>query len=447
VARRRWNRTLAATVTTALMLVAAACGGGGGGGGGSAASSCTPAGSNKKVTITYASWITGMDKAVAIWNKKNPNIQVKLNEVVGGQSGSYQNFSNQIKAGNPPDLAQIEFDVLPSFRMQDGLLNIISCPGIQDSKSKFLDWTWTQASFGEDNALYAVPQDTGPFGLYYRKDLFEKAGIKVPTTWDEFYQAAKQIKAQGGHITNFEYQFPAWLAALVWQNGGSWFSTDGQTWKVDLTSEKSMQVANYWQKMLDEKLVTTLPGLGEQWYQALDSGELWTGIAAVWTAGLFATNVKKTAGKWAVAPMPQWTPGAKAAGSWGGSTAAVLKGAKHPAEAAQFALWLNTDPEALSSLVKTQGIFPAATEGQDLPALSQPSPYFGGQNQYEVFKQAAANIDPDFTWGPTMTQTYADLTNGFGQAATGNGTLEQALQAAQDKTIQTMKSQAINISQ
>jgi multiple sugar transport system substrate-binding protein len=46
-----------------------------------------------------------------------------------------------------------------------------------------------------------------------------------------------------------------------------------------------------------------------------------------------------------------------------------------------------------------------------------------------------------------MTQTYADLTNGFGQAATGNGTLEQALQAAQDKTIQTMKSQAINIAQ
>jgi multiple sugar transport system substrate-binding protein len=88
VARRRWKRTLVATVMTALMLVAAACGGGGGGGG-SAAISCTPAGSNKKVTITYASWITGMDKAVAIWNKKNPNIQVKLNEVVGGQSGSY----------------------------------------------------------------------------------------------------------------------------------------------------------------------------------------------------------------------------------------------------------------------------------------------------------------------------------------------------------------------
>ena len=54
MARRRWNRALAATVTTALMLVAAACGGGGGGGDGSAAISCTPAGSNEKVTITYA---------------------------------------------------------------------------------------------------------------------------------------------------------------------------------------------------------------------------------------------------------------------------------------------------------------------------------------------------------------------------------------------------------
>jgi multiple sugar transport system substrate-binding protein len=436
-------------MATALMLVAAACGGGGsgGGGGGSAAGSCTPAPSGEKVQITYASWITGMDKAVAIWNKENPNIQVKLSQVVGGQSGSYQNFSNQIKAGNPPDLGQIEFDVLPSFRVQDGLTNIISCPDIQQSKSQFLDWTWQQASFGEDSALYAVPQDTGPFGLYYRKDLFEKAGIKVPTTWDEFYQAAKQIKAKGGYIANFEYQFPAWLAALVWQNQGSWFQLDGSAWKVQLTSDKSLEVANYWQKMLDEKLVTTLPGLGEQWYKALDSGQLWTGIAAVWTAGLFQTNVKKTAGKWAVAPMPQWTAGAKAAGNWGGSTAAVFKGAKHPAEAAKFALWLNTNPEALTSLVKTQGIFPAAIAGQSLPALSQPSPYFGGQNPYDVFKQAAKEVDPNFTWGPTMVQTYADLTNGFGQAATGKGTLESALQAAQNKTIETLKSQSIEVKQ
>jgi multiple sugar transport system substrate-binding protein len=446
------NRRLSVMGAIAAVLALTACGGGGssssGGGGGAAgtAAACKAAPAGQKVTITYASWVTGMDKAVALWNAKNPDIQVKLNEVVGGQSGSYQNFSNQIKAGNPPDLGQIEYDVLPSFRVQDGLTNIIGCPGIKDSKAKFLDWTWSQASFGESDAVYAVPQDTGPFGLYYRKDLFQKAGIAVPTTWEEFYQAAKKIKAKGAYIANYEYQFPAWQAALTWQNHGKWFAvSNAGKWNVDLTDPKSLEVASYWQKMLDEGLVTHVPGLGEQWYKALDSGKLWTGIAAVWTTGLMQTNVKKTAGHWAVAKLPQWKAGENSAANWGGSTAVVFKGAKHPAEAAKFALWLNTAPEALTSLVKTQGIYPAAKDGANLPALSKPSPYFGGQNQFDIFKSAANAVDPNWIWGPSMTQTYADLTNGFGQAVTGKGTIDQALKTAQQKTIQTLKSQSIEV--
>jgi multiple sugar transport system substrate-binding protein len=85
----------------------------------------------------------------------------------------------------------VEYDSLSSFRLQDGLVNIAECPGISDASGQFVDWTWSQAQLG-DEGVYAVPQDTGPMALYYRKDLFDAAGIAPPTTWEEYYQAASR---------------------------------------------------------------------------------------------------------------------------------------------------------------------------------------------------------------------------------------------------------------
>ncbi len=77
-----------------------------------------------KVTLSFSSWVPGMQKTVDLWNSQNPDIQVKYKQVVGGQNGTYQAYSNQLKAGNAGDLGMVEFDALPSFRVQDGLMNI-----------------------------------------------------------------------------------------------------------------------------------------------------------------------------------------------------------------------------------------------------------------------------------------------------------------------------------
>ncbi|MGL1409572.1 hypothetical protein ACSTIX_23885, partial [Vibrio parahaemolyticus] len=71
-------------------------------------------------------------------------------------------------------------------------------------------------------------------------------GIAIPTTWDEYREAAKKIRALGGYITNFSQSDINQFAGFVWQAGGQWFSNDGDAWKVDLTSEASKKVADYW---------------------------------------------------------------------------------------------------------------------------------------------------------------------------------------------------------
>ncbi|MCQ4657126.1 extracellular solute-binding protein, partial [Enterococcus faecium] len=43
---------------------------------------------------------------------------------------------------------------------------------------------------------YAIPMESGLIGVYYNKDLFEKAGVKeFPETWTEFLDAIKKLKA------------------------------------------------------------------------------------------------------------------------------------------------------------------------------------------------------------------------------------------------------------
>jgi multiple sugar transport system substrate-binding protein len=44
-----------------------------------------------------------------------------------------------------------------------------------------------------------------------------------------------------------------------------------------------------------------------------------------------------------------------------------------------------------------------------------------------------------------MTQTYADVSDGFKGAVSGSGTLEDALKAAQESTIKTLKAQSIPV--
>ena len=408
-----------------------------------AAASCAPA--SGPVTLTFTSWVPDIQKVVDIWNQANPNIQVKVQTGPNGNGGTYQNFFNQLKAGNAPDLGQIEYDALPSFRVQDGLTDLGGCSEVTAAKDQFVDWTWNQVSFGEQGHVYAVPQDAGPMALFYRKDLFSKYNIQVPTTWQEYADAAVKVKAAGGSITNFSNSDINQFAGLAWQAGAHWFANDGTNWTVSMTDPATTKVAAYWQDLIDKKLVSAVPPWTDEWNNAYNEGKDWTWVSAVWGANSISSGAPKTSGKWAVAPMPQWTAGDQVAGDWGGSSTAVFKGSKHPYEAAKFALWLNTSTEALTALNKAASLYPAAKAGAALPALTESVPFYGNQKIYDVFSAASAQVKPDFTWGPTMTQTYADASDGFKAALSGSGTLLKALTDAQASTIQTLKSQSIPV--
>jgi len=132
----------------------------GSGGGGSA---------NGQVQLNFWTWVTGVDKAAADFNKVHPNIHVNVINV-GGGNNEYNKLYTAIKANNEPDLAQIEYQLVPTFETTGALVDL-SKYGANAIKSQFVPWTWSQVSLG--SSVYAIPQDTGPLVLYYRADLFQ----------------------------------------------------------------------------------------------------------------------------------------------------------------------------------------------------------------------------------------------------------------------------------
>ena len=408
----------------------------------STAASCAP--SKGKVVLQYWNWVPGMDKVISLWNKSHPNIQVEMKNIA---NNSNQQITNALKAGQQPELAQVGYDELPNYREQNALEDVSACTAAVAAAKDFVPWTWSQATFN-GQGIYAFPQDTGPQAMFYRADLFEKYHIPVPTTWAQYAQDALTLKRDDPKldITFFDPSNGQAFEGLLWQADASMYSYTNGKWQVSLDSANAKQVADYWQKLINEKVVRTdLTNSSTAMYNAYANGQLATMISASWGYSLLRDNVPSQSGDWRVAPLPSWTAGTASSGDWGGSTVAFLKGDKDLYEAVEFNLWLETNPQALALENSLGGLYPASTAGQSLPQLTQGVAYYGGQKIFDVFKQAASQINTSWTWGPTQDAADTSLQNALIASVNGNGTLSGALAQAQTATINTMQGQAIPV--
>ncbi|MGW4231661.1 extracellular solute-binding protein [Streptomyces sp. NPDC004980] len=436
------NRTVA--VTTAATLAAAAlltgCGSSDDGGDEQAASG--PA------SLTYWAWAPGLDKVADIWNKgpgKEAGITVTVKKQASGDD-LVTKIITAAKAHKAPDLVQAEYQALPTLVSNDVLADISGEAG--DAKSQFADGIWQQATLGSD-ALYALPQDSGPLMFYYRQDLFKQYGLTVPTTWDEFAETARALKkkAPDKDLTTFSSNDSGLFAGLAQQAGAQWWTTGGDKWKVAIDDPATQKVADFWGGLVKEGAIDNQPMYTPAWNKALNTGKQVAWVSAVWAPGTLTTAAPETKGKWAMAPLPQWTAGENATGSWGGSSTAVTNDSKHKKAAATFAKWLNTDPAALAALVKESGIYPAATAAQTGGALSQAPDYFSNQPDFYTEAAKIAQGTAPAAWGPNVNVAYTAFKDNFAKAAKDRSDFGAALTAMQDATVADLKKQGFGVSE
>ncbi|MDB5535407.1 MAG: hypothetical protein JWQ65_282, partial [Devosia sp.] len=293
-----------------------------------------------KVELLLWAWTPDTQVQADMFTKKYPNISVKVENV--GQGGPhYVKLRNAIQAGTGlPDLAQMEFNSIPSFK-QLGVLADLGAAA-NPVKDQFIDWTWKAVSDGDK--VYGIPWDSGPMGLLYRNDVFEKNKIEIPGTWDAYSEASLKLAtdAPGTYMSNFGVSDAGWVAAVLWQAGWRPFHTEGTDIQIKLNDDIAKKWAGYWQKLIDAKAVDTKPMWTTEWFAALDDGVHASWVTAAWAPVLMQNSMKKSVGLWRAAPMPQWTAGGTVTSNWGGSTFAAMTTTPHPEEAALFATFMGS---------------------------------------------------------------------------------------------------------
>jgi multiple sugar transport system substrate-binding protein len=400
------------------------------------------------VSLTYWSWAPGMDKVVDLWNRgegRKQRITVTVKKQASGDT-LVTKILTAHKAGKAPDLVQAEYQALPTLVSNDALADISG--DVAGAREHFAEGVWQQVTLGSD-AVYAVPQDIGPMMLYYREDLFEKYGLDVPATWEEFAETARALKKKspGTDLTTFSANDPGLFAGLAQQAGARWWTTEGDRWKVGIADDATRKVADFWGGLVEEGVVDNQPMYTPAWNKALNDGKQIAWVSAVWAPGVLSTAAPDAQGKWAVAPLPQWTKGENRTGSWGGSSTAVTTDSRHRAAAAKFAAWLNTDDEAVQALAKESGIYPAATNAQTSGAFAKAPEYFSNQADFYTAAADIARTTAPSAWGPNVNVAYTTFKDAFGAAAKRKGGFTEALEKVQADTVADLRKQGFGVAE
>lgn len=448
---RKSRRTAASLVggTVALGLVLTGCSPGSDGGGadtGEITQEDIDAAMETPTELTFWTWVPDIDQEVALFEEAYPAIDVKV-ENVGQGLPHYQKLRSALEAGEgAPDVAQIEYQYIPSFVLSESLLDL-SPYGADEISGDYVEWAWNQVS--PDEEVWAIPQDVGPMGNLYREDILSAAGItEPPATWEDYATAARAVKdATGSYISNVGATQAGQMIGFFWQAGVKPFGYDGaETVSIEVNSDGAKEVADYWTDLIQKDLISTDVDFNDAWYQGLANGKYAGWLTAAWGPVFLQGTAEGTSGLWRAAPLPQWAAGENVSGNWGGSSDAVLATSENPIAAYMLAEFINHDEESAMQLATQQFLFPPQLSVLEDPAFTDlESEFYGGQQVNQLFAEISETVDTDFQWLPFMDYVYSSYEETMGTVIADKGNISDALDTWQDQLVSYAESQGFTV--
>lgn len=399
--------------------------------------------SGEDVTITLWTWGAGLEEQAAIYMKEHPNITVNfVNTGVG--TAEYEKVRNAIKAGTgAPDAFFVGGVVAPSFVASDSIVDLNQY-GAADLAADQIPWAWQAGEINGGHYFY--PIGWGPLMYFYRADVFDKYGLEVPKTWDDFAAASAKLHAAepSMYLSNFPSLDVSW-AGVLWQAGQNPFTTDGSTVEINWDGAETQKVSKYWQDLLDKDLVARVPDFTPEWNQAVAQGQFASFLGGSWYTPLITGAAPDQAGDWRATTLPQWAAGENASAEAGLAGFAITKQSAHPAETEAFIRWLTSTDEAVSLLYQ-QGNFPSF-----IPVLSSDAvqnakdDYFGGEELAQIFQKSGEGISADYGFGPFYDVVQTKQIEAVGLALQNQTTLPAAMTKMQDDLVTYAKDQGYTV--
>jgi multiple sugar transport system substrate-binding protein len=270
------RRTSAAVALGAVLaLTATACGDDGSGGGDGAEGSGTG-----KIVF----WDNNGGVRTDIWKEiiadfEKANTDIKV-EYVGIPSTEVQSkYDTAIQGGGLPDVGGVGAAMLAGIAAQNALEPLegrLAESSLGGKLNEDMVESVKVAGGSEDN-MFTIPTSANNGTLYYRTDLFDKAGLDAPTTWDAFYEAAEKLTAVKKN--EFGYTIRGGAGSIA-QALDAMYGQSGITSFWDAAGEKTT--------LNDPKNVEALEkyaGLYKKYTPAADLNNDFTKMVAQWDSG------------------------------------------------------------------------------------------------------------------------------------------------------------------
>lgn len=155
-----------------------------------------------------------------------------------------------------------------------------------------------------NEGIYALPETSDFNMLVYRKDIFEKLNIKLPSTWEELTGILPELQRYGMNFyhniaTIDGYKWFYQTTPLIYQNGGSLYTEDGLHTAIDRPEAvKGL-------KTLGELFsIYSVPTQVPQFADSFRYGVYPIGIVNLETYNLITNGAPELEGQWELAPYP-----------------------------------------------------------------------------------------------------------------------------------------------
>ncbi|HEV2504942.1 MAG TPA: ABC transporter substrate-binding protein [Mesorhizobium sp.] len=241
------------------------------------------------------------DKLIPAFEAKNPGIKVVFAPSAPTEYDAA--LGAKLAAGSAGDLITCRpFDKSLELYKKGDLADLTKLSGMENF-SNVAKSAWTT---DDGSATFCVPMASVIHGFIYNKDAFEKLGLKVPQTRDEFFAALDKIKADGTYIPMAMGTKDLWEAATMgYQNIGPnyWKGEEG---RLALIKGEQKLTDKDWVEPYAE-LAKWKPYLGDgfeaQTYP--DSQNLFTlGRAAIYPAGSWEIGLFNTQAQFKMGAFP-----------------------------------------------------------------------------------------------------------------------------------------------
>ena len=352
---------------------------------------------------------------IAQYESENPGVTVNWTDVPYGDIQS--KLVTSVAGGAAPDVVNLNTQFTLTLAGQGALVDL-NKEATDEQKSIYIPDLWDSAKIGD--SVYAFPWYASPDIMFYNQELFDKAGIEVPTTFDEALEEAEEFYNKTG-----AYLFmPDEFFNILFEEGIDVLNADKTA--AAFNTQETVDLLNKYKEYTDKGVIPkTKWGDWDEMLKLFESGKL----AIVSSSGSSLSRIKDEAPDIEKVGVSTPLTGKNGLSRNPLMNLVVPEASKNHEAAIAFANYVTNDANQLA-FCKEVSIFPSTTAASEDPYFTSDTATLEGQAS--AMSAKASLTSKDFSLGigdQSNIQTAVD--KAYEAAITNGDDVQTALDQAE----------------